>query len=636
QTILQTTKITEAFPEGLQYKKPKPLVSSHGSNWQYQSDPKLKKILRKHTESHYMHFVNENDDKIDRPTYLFFSGAGTGKSRNASEFHNMLIQSLKDSNNLELKNMIQDAWVFNISLENGTSFSRSIERFDILAIGVRMFWQVYTGDDDFDRFLFTYDAPTPLEVIRWIAKGHNKEKEDMKKTAIILVVDGLQNFMTSNDDGLDEDSAFYQTLSKISDLALNNDFFLIPCCTATITRSFDQTIKSSNRLRVRLPVVSLNPPTIFRDNKYISVFQDHHIINLLVDDCGGHGRALEVLAETIGDKNINDCNFDQLMHDLRASLEDRYPSVLNISALEAQAIVRAILTRIRLDSRKCVPCTDKLPDYFVQPGLIRFEKIGTSAEGYFNAPYIWIWIMAQPSTLGGDPLLRDWQFCDYGEHVATFDRRRIPGAQLWDHFEYFVAIFRYLKSRVLEEGQKTTISEIHTGARLRLEYDITFTNHHLKLEHAKHQEVTNSSKYTKTRKIICEDSVVNVREGKYCIINGGSAPHGDSFLSLDQSRKNNPNEVHQAKKWKTSRINRKLYYDEREKSAGDRDFFILFTTGESDNFDLPENSGIVDKSNWNNYFGPFAGRAYNYAIVGALDINTATTTELMTVYDLGE
>ncbi|CAJ0757880.1 13597_t:CDS:1, partial [Entrophospora sp. SA101] len=40
---------------------------------------------------------------------------------------------------------------------------------------------------------------------------------------------------------------------------------------------------------------------------------------------------------------------------------------------------------------------------------------------------------------------------------------------------------------------------------------------------------------------------VNVWEGKHCIINAQSAPYGDSFLALDQSKYNNPNEVHQAK-----------------------------------------------------------------------------------------
>src|SRR3954447_8096470 len=97
------------------------------------------------------------------------------KSRNASEFHNMLIESLKDSDNLELKRITQDAWVFNVSLENGTSFSKDIELFDILAISSQMLWQVCTHNYDFNRFLFTYDPPTPLEVIQLIAKAHNME-----------------------------------------------------------------------------------------------------------------------------------------------------------------------------------------------------------------------------------------------------------------------------------------------------------------------------------------------------------------------------------------------------------------------------------------------------------------------------
>jgi hypothetical protein len=210
------------------------------------------------------------------PTYLHFSGAGT---RNAFEFHNMLIKSLKDSNNLDLERMIQNAWVFNVSLENGTRLSRNIEPFDILAIGSRMLWQVYTGDYDFSRFLFTYDPPTPLEVIQLLAKGHNKEKEDMKEIAIIIIIDSLQNFMLSNDDGLDKNISFYQKLSKISDLGVNKDLFLIPYCTATINRPFNQPVQSSMRLYVHLPITSLKPPTILNDdNDSIEVFQDNHIM----------------------------------------------------------------------------------------------------------------------------------------------------------------------------------------------------------------------------------------------------------------------------------------------------------------------------------------------------------------------
>jgi len=215
------------------------------------------------------------------PIYLFFSGAGTGKSRSASEFPNTLIQSLQDSENLALKNRIQNALVFNVSLENGTSFDKQSEPVNILAVGIRMLWQIYPQSNsvpmDFNRFLLTFDAPTPLEVLELINKS---KKID---TSVILIVDGLQNFMTHHlRDGLDEGSAFYQALTKIGDLALNGSIFLIPCCTSTITSTFESSLKSTGRLRIPLPIVSLDPPKI--DD--IPVFQqDNDIVRLLVDDC---------------------------------------------------------------------------------------------------------------------------------------------------------------------------------------------------------------------------------------------------------------------------------------------------------------------------------------------------------------
>ncbi|CAJ0746821.1 10467_t:CDS:2, partial [Entrophospora sp. SA101] len=168
-TIYSKTKITDAFPEGLPYIKPKSLVTSSGLKWQYQLDPHLKDTLQEETEKHYSHFCNGENDKIHRPIYLFFSGAGTGKSRNASEFHNTLIKCLNCSKDLELKEKIQNAWVFNVSLENCTRFSRSVESIGILAVGIRMFWQLFPDFEDFARFIHTYEAPNPWEVLQLIA-----------------------------------------------------------------------------------------------------------------------------------------------------------------------------------------------------------------------------------------------------------------------------------------------------------------------------------------------------------------------------------------------------------------------------------------------------------------------------------
>ncbi|KAF9357373.1 hypothetical protein BGX26_003808 [Mortierella sp. AD094] len=101
------------------------------------------------------------------------------------------------------------------------------------------------------------------------------------------------------------------------------------------------------------------------------------------------------------------------------------------------------------------------------------------------------------------------------------------------------------------------------------------------------------------------------------------APHGDSFLGLD--RRPLRTEVHQCKLVDKGSMD---YLVERKKAASGSDFFILFTSKEL-NVQLPSNSGVVDRTNWDSYFGPFAGRAHIYASTDALDINYATRTDLM-------
>jgi hypothetical protein len=49
---------------------------------------------------------------------------------------------------------------------------------------------------------------------------------------------------------------------------------------------------------------------------------------------------------------------------------------------------------------------------------------------------------------------------------------------------------------------------------------------------------------------------------------------------------------------------------EFNKSVSAEDFFILFTTSKTCDFDLPKNSGIVDAENWFEYFGPWANRLF--------------------------
>ncbi|CAG8593258.1 11021_t:CDS:2, partial [Acaulospora morrowiae] len=250
---------------------------------------------------------------------------------------------------------------------------------------------------------------------------------------------------------------------------------------------------------------------------------------------------------------------------------------------DARPIAREILTRRILNRYIPLSKTNKTPDQFAGGGLIRFEQIENTPNGYLVAPYIWLWIFVELSQQQGDPILRDCEFADYGETKST------------------------LEFTVIEEDELVTISDVHAGARLN--GDMQFKNHNLQLEIAKHYTDTRSKNITASEwNVDCSNSTVDVRQFKHCIINAPASPYGDSFLSLDRPGTENSNEIHQFK-LREKAVSKKEYQEEREKSASENDFFILFTTANC-NAEIPKRSGIVVINAFTNYFGPFAGRAY--------------------------
>jgi len=113
--------------------------------------------------------------------------------------------------------------------------------------------------------------------------------------------------------------------------------------------------------------------------------------------------------------------------------------------------------------------------------------------------------------------------------------------------------------------------------------------------------------------ILCDYTGGNYKGGwLYCIINRTSASHGDAFLRLDINLHNNSNEVQQYKKWTKNTLNESNFIKECEKSSSLKDFFLLFTTMKVNNFELPENSSLIDSSNWRKYFGAFASKMFAY------------------------
>ncbi|KAK3826415.1 MAG: hypothetical protein J3R72DRAFT_458011 [Linnemannia gamsii] len=144
------------------------------------------------------------------------------------------------------------------------------------------------------------------------------------------------------------------------------------CCTATVISSVDQALASTHWHRVVLPVASLEPPYITQnDGSSTAVFdEEDHIIKVLVNDCGGHGRALEGLQEVL-EVTTDHSNVELLINRLHDKLHRRYSEAVLVHSPTAQDIARAILTRAFLVRNAPVPGTSSLPRDFAILGLIR-------------------------------------------------------------------------------------------------------------------------------------------------------------------------------------------------------------------------------------------------------------------------
>jgi len=586
--FLADLTVPEAKELKYAYKEPKRLCQSYGSKWKYQwvaGD-----IFSEHLQTHFDSWKISATDKSTHPIILALSGPGTGKSRFLDELPHLLRIY---SNGKEYHERIQRAYVFKVTFENGTSGVVEGKSAG-WQIAVRMMHQLLVDPLSFDN-LKEFLIKSDLSISDVIQLLSTLTEVSMKELCVILLVDGLQHLPHTPGS---KTSMLYAALTSICNVVNSCPAFVIAAVSATISDPFGVFLASSAQRRI---IVRL-PRLVF---KYEDVVK-----NLLATDMGGHGRALECLDQVLSTSDDNSFSFQEVVSKVVQNLKSVYDETLFSNQF---AIIKACIGRIRFNNK-----TDKVPgsiytvDQIVSMGLFSFDE----DSGLLEVPNIFL-------ELQQDKLWRT----SYNSMDHTLNPDENPlSIQTWQHWEDINARFRCLKSILFSEFDVSSqssayvqLGDLHLGAK--------FASPEMKSRQILSRPlfVENLSVQLDTSSACCQGET----DKFYLSAPANSA--GDGFCCFRDPKKDSHfHEVHQYKHRK-GKISEKIFLEEKSKSSSQKDFFILFSTSDSDDFQLPINSALVDSSNWEQYYGPYWARAFFMKTQQAPSINHGSIFQLSSI-----
>jgi hypothetical protein len=585
--------IEVAFKNGIKYRSPGPLLGTSGKNWVFQPHPELYDILADKVLEQYSHYKENEIDKAYIPNYFYLGGAGTGKSRHASEFAFSVQEAIKLRTQhhlyFDLAQRLKTPFVFHVSFEGRTPLAAGEKSDPWNAIGIRMLEQLLGQDINNIRDQYVAE---PSTVFQLVAAAENVDLYD--DFTGILVIEGIQKVLT-DDDGRNRFLGGLSLMRRSPKEGAKIAPFIMTCVT---TSCFGEFLADSH---VHLPLNQLQPPTWKKDNS--PVFNNSAITRLLINDVGGHGRALELIADELAKyQNGLEPNTSELVNAIYTKLSNRYAEALYMLQNHTLPIVRCILSRQQIRLQDMVPGSDLQWEYVTAAGLIWFERSSTNyGYGYLVAPYIWLWMLGRTPAIEKTKslcrFLRSWQFNDYEKllHLAAGKEERYT---TWQSFEAFCCSFRILRSLGFGDGEEVPLKLLHSGCKLRDDQKTMVVNRHFQ---ALYQRRTN------LRLVKVDNETMN-GDDVFCIILNNKTTSFSFSIEIPQDGQV-INEVGQCKLIQKD-LTQATYATERNKSAGCDDIFMLYTKTGTHDCVLPDRSGLVDASCWDSYFGPFSSRAY--------------------------
>ncbi|KAI9994921.1 hypothetical protein PInf_011764 [Phytophthora infestans] len=585
------------------WKEPKPLVGTTGANWDFQNSLDLGNLASA-IGRHYQAWRDGKTDKRSHPLFVCLDGPGTGKSRLLDEFPNVLQQRIfrdETQGDPAMKQLLQTAYNFKITFENGTTDNYGISD-PRKMIGTRMLYQLQESD----WTMFNANPVNQVFPAEVLTKLSAITETDSNRMCVILCVDSLQKLQ--HEPG-SKRSEFYTAFASLCDLVNASKCWLIVICAATISQPVDEFLAASPQWREMLQTTSLKRPKINgRDVFDTFDYGNGALTQLLVDDMGGHGRALEELFNVMLQNQGHAFEFIPVMHNVLAAIRQAYPAIVAQMQSMKQAFL-AVISRRRVDGNSRFGSLTL--DQVISCGLIRLDGI------HLQCPFVLY-------------MLLETHHIPWNKHATYAPAERLEDLKPWQLWEHFNCKFRVLKSQAFAQEESVLWTDIHHGARFGdgcnrrvIERQLTYA-------------LADKRMPTKTKGFKEERCSCGNDQGKCFLYQpADGSPSGDAFLCLEDATKGFFHEVHQCK-CVEGNLSLDVFEQERLKAAGPDDLFILYCTSlvTADLCLLP-NSAFVDATCWEAYYGPFAARAFFIKSVPLPCINTSSEVQLEFVEGVG-
>ncbi|KAL3667564.1 hypothetical protein V7S43_007118 [Phytophthora oleae] len=235
---------------------------------------------------------------------------------------------------------------------------------------------LYQLQDSMDWESFSQDKSRHCGTSQAIAKLSEVTGTGQRDMFVILCVDNMQNLKY---DMRTKTSGFYFGLGVLSGIVNASRCWVIAICSATVSSPVNNFLTGSSQWIYQVPTATLSRLTIEREHIF-AAYEGNELIELLIDDMGGFGRALAILHAVLL-KARKPLEFVPVLTDVLVKLRIQYPRIQE-QVEGMRKVFLAVIARRRVNEYSRFGNLSL--DQVISFGLVRLDL----EEYYLTCPYV--------------------------------------------------------------------------------------------------------------------------------------------------------------------------------------------------------------------------------------------------------